>query len=73
MSGFMEVPDFTLSGVAIRQTSFKGREALEVTMPASAYQDATKDALVDRDFMAWRDIDFGDGVIELDVASVQAP
>ena len=68
----MVVSDFKLSGVALRQTSFKGREALEVTMPSSANQNPATDTLVDRDFMAWQDGDFADGTIEVDVASVLA-
>jgi hypothetical protein len=38
-------------------------------MPSSAAQDPAKETLVDRDYMAWIDADFGDGVIEVDVAS----
>jgi hypothetical protein len=65
--------DFKLSSVQLEETVFKGRKAFRVSMPASAYQDPAKDVLTDRDLMAWRPIDFGDGTIEVDVASTIAP
>lgn len=65
--------DFNLSGVVLKETSYKGRSALQVTMPSSAYQNPATDVLTDRDFMAWQALDFCDGSIELDVASVLAP
>ena len=65
--------DFNLSGVFVRPAIYKGRSAVEVTMPPSAYQNPATDVLSDRDFMAWQPIDFDDGIIELDVASVIAP
>jgi hypothetical protein len=61
-----------LSGVLARPALFKNRSAIEVTMPASASQDPAKEALKDRNFMAWRALDFTDGTVELDVASVIA-
>ena len=64
---------WNLSGVQARPAQFKGRSAIEVTMPTSAWQDPAKEALKDRNFMAWRALDFTDGTIELDVASVIAP
>lgn len=66
----MRIEDFRLSGVSIRATRFDGLDCLAVSMPSSAYQDPAKEALVDRDFMAWQDGDFADGTIEVDVASV---
>jgi hypothetical protein len=63
------ITNFRLSGVSIREAVFDGRQAVELRMPSSATQDPTKDSLVDRDFMAWIDTDFGDGSIEVDVAS----
>jgi hypothetical protein len=66
------MPEFILSGVSIEQTSYLGREAIRLTMPASANQNPAVEALVDRDFMAWLPIDFADGTIEVDVASVLA-
>jgi hypothetical protein len=68
----MRVADFNLSGVSVEATRFGGRDCLAVSMPSSAYQDPATDALVDRDFMAWQSVDFADGVIEVDVASVLA-
>lgn len=62
-----------LNTVALRRTTYKGRGAIELTLPISANQDPSRETLIDRDFMAWsRDIDFTDGVIELSVASVLA-
>lgn len=62
-----------LSGVSVAETSYKGREALQVTMPSSAWLNPAVEELVDRDFMAWHPLDFADGTIEVDVASVLAP
>ena len=62
-----------LSGVQVRPAQFKGRSAIEVTMPQTAWQDPAKEALKDRNFMAWRALDFTDGTVALDVASVIAP
>lgn len=62
-----------LNTVALRRTTYKGRDAIELTLPASANQDPSRETLIDRDFMAWSpEIDFSDGVIELSVASVLA-
>jgi len=69
----MRSADFTLSGVSIAEIDYKGRDALRVTMPASAYQNAAVEELVDRNFMAWQPLDFADGTIEVEVASVLAP
>jgi hypothetical protein len=38
-------------------------------MPSEAIQDPQKEQLSDRNFMAWSPLDFGDGVVEVDVAS----
>lgn len=64
--------EFTLSGVALEQASYLGRDAIRLTMPASANQNPAVEALVDRDFMAWLPVDFADGTIEVYVASVLA-
>lgn len=64
--------DLKLQGVFAQRLSYLGREAVELTMPASATQDPAT-GLIDRDYMAWKDIDFGDGTIEVDLASVLAP
>ncbi len=61
--------DFTLSGVSLDQSSYKGEPAFRMTMPSEAIQDPQKEKLADRDFMAWLPSDFGDGVIEVEVAS----
>jgi hypothetical protein len=60
-----------LQGVFKREVEYMGRNAIQLTMPASASQDPTA-GLSDRDFMAWADMDFTDGTIEVDVASVLA-
>lgn len=61
--------DFTLSGVSLEQSSYKGEPAFRMTMPSEAIQDPQKEKLADRDFMAWLPSNFGDGVIEVEVAS----
>ena len=70
---FTDVGKLNLSGVEVRPFRFKDRDAIEVTMPVSSWQDPAKEALKDRNFMAWRALDFADGTIELDVASRIAP
>ncbi|MCF3641258.1 hypothetical protein LXM94_14875 [Rhizobium sp. TRM95111] len=61
--------DFILSGVSLEQSSYKGEPAFRMTMPSEAIQDPQKEKLADRDFMAWLPLDFGNGVIEVEVAS----
>ena len=34
--------DFKLSGVSLRETVYKGRAAIELTMPSSAYLDPAR-------------------------------
>lgn len=65
--------NFNLNGVSVRDATFKGRAAIEITMPSSASQDPEMEILVDRDYMAWVPTDFRDGTIEVAVASVLAP
>jgi hypothetical protein len=65
--------EYILSGVALEHATYQGREAVKLTMPPAATQDPTTELLTDRDFMAWLPVDFGDGSIEVDVASVLAP
>lgn len=66
--------DFKLQGVSLAETTFQGGTAFEITMPKSATQDPARETLTDRgDYMAWLPIDFGDGAIKVDVASVLAP
>lgn len=69
----LRVDQFMLSGVSLAEVTYKGVRAFEVRMPASSYQDPTKEALADRNFMAWLPVDFGDGTIEVDLASDLAP
>jgi hypothetical protein len=64
--------EFNLCGVDLETTSYKDRKAYKVTMPSSSYQDPARDILSDRALMAWRMMDFSDGVIEVDVASTLA-
>jgi hypothetical protein len=61
--------DFRLSGVSLEPSIYKGEPAFRITMPREAIQDPQKEQLTDRDFMAWLPLDFGDGVIEVEVAS----
>jgi hypothetical protein len=68
-----ETMDFILQGVSLVSAPYQGRDAVRVTMPASATQDPAKEALSDRDYMAWLDTDFGDGTIEVDLATELAP
>lgn len=67
------VTDFRLSGVTLRESTYQDEPALEIRMPTSSYQDPAREKLADRDFMAWLPVDFGDGTIEVDVASDLAP
>jgi hypothetical protein len=60
---------FHLSGVSLRASTYQGAPAMELRMPSASYQDPAKEALADRDFMAWLPVDFGDGTIDVDVAS----
>lgn len=64
-----EVNDFRLSGVTLEGAMYQGDAAFKMLMPKEAIQDPETEALSDRDFMAWLPIDFGDGVIEVEVAS----
>ncbi len=64
---------YRLSGVKLQSTTYLGGPALELRMPSSSYQDASKETLSDRDFMAWLPVDFHDGTVEVDIASDLAP
>lgn len=61
--------DYLLSGVSLEQVTYKGDPAFQMTMQRDKIQDPQKEQLADRDFMAWLPADFGDGVIEVEVAS----
>jgi len=67
--GMPHADRFKLSGVSLTAGTYRGVRAFEVRMPASSYQDPAKETLADRNFMAWLPVDFGDGTIEVDVAS----
>lgn len=67
------IADLVLSGVSIESGHFKGREGFRVAMPAAQWQDANKETLTDRNFMAWLPGDFKNGTIEVDIASTLAP
>lgn len=69
VSAQQKIEDFKLSGITLRSDSYLGEPAFEVRMPSTSYQDPTKEKLADRDFMAWLPIDFGNGSIEVEVAS----
>lgn len=61
--------DFRLSGVSLEKTRYQGQAAFKMMMPSDKIQDPAKEALADRDFMAWLPVDFTDGTIDVDVAS----
>jgi hypothetical protein len=63
------VEQFRLSGVTLRESTYQGAPAFELTMPASSWQDPAREKLSDRNFMAWLPLDFGNGTIDVDVAS----
>jgi hypothetical protein len=67
------IDQFKASGVSIRNSNYKGDAAVEITMPSSSYQDPSREKLADRNFMAWLPMDFGDGTIEVELASDLAP
>ena len=62
----------TLSGVSAEDTIFKDRTSVLVTMPSSSYQNPQTDTLTDRPLFAWIPLDFANGSIQVDVASVLA-
>jgi hypothetical protein len=64
---------FRLSGVSLELGTFNGEPAFKMTMPSQAIQDPLKAQLADRDFMAWLPLDFGDGVVEAELASELVP
>jgi len=68
-----QVDQFRLSGVALRPEKYKGVASIRLTMPSHSYQDPRKEALADRNFMAWLPMDFGNGIVEADIASDLAP
>jgi hypothetical protein len=64
-----DAKSYRRSGVELRDSTYLGAPALELRMPASAYQDPAREQLSDRNFMAWLPVDFQDGTIEVEVAS----
>jgi hypothetical protein len=64
---------FTFSGVSAEDVIFKDRTSILVTMPPASYQNLQTEKLTDRALFAWLPIDFANGTIEVDVASVLAP
>jgi hypothetical protein len=64
--------DFRLSDVWLETAHFQSREAFRVTMSSDSYQDILTERLTDRPFLAWLPVDFGNGTIEVDLASVLA-
>lgn len=60
---------FRVHGVDLSQDG----QGLRVSMPRQHWQDAAKDKLADRDFMAWLSLDFHDGVIEAEMKAELAP
>jgi len=72
-SAQQKIDAYKLSGVTLLAETYLGEPAFKVCMPSSSYQDPKKEKLADRNFMAWLPIDFGDGSIEVDIASDLAP
>lgn len=66
---FNDVARFHLSGVTLESSELQGVTVFAMRMPSTSYQDAQKETLTDRDFMAWIPLDFQDGTIEVDVRS----
>jgi hypothetical protein len=64
---------FKTSGVRCEDVTYQGRDAILVTMPSASYQNPATDKLTDRALLAWLQGDFGDGTIEVSVASALAP
>jgi hypothetical protein len=64
-----KVEQFRLSGVTLRESTYQGAQAFELTMPPSSWQDPAREKLSDRNFMAWLPLDFGNGTIDVEVAS----
>ncbi|WP_220446048.1 DUF1080 domain-containing protein [Novosphingobium umbonatum] len=60
---------FRVNGVELAKDS----EGLRLSMPRQYWQDPAREALADRDFMAWLPIDFHNGVIEAEVKAGLAP
>jgi len=69
MTSIPSPADFMLSGVSLRAATYLGQPAFEIRMPTSAYQDPARERLMGRAYMAWLPMEFGDGAIEVDVAS----
>ena len=67
-----EVHAFRVSDVRIETVQYKAVDALRVSMASDSYQDIRRDRLTDRPFLAWLPVDFGNGTIDADVASVLA-
>ncbi len=55
--------DFHINGVDLT----RDREGLRVELPRRLWQDPAREALSDRDFMAWLPVDFHDGTIEVEM------
>ena len=64
--------EFRISGVSIEKARYKSVDALRVSMSSDSYQDIRNERLTDRPFLAWLPVDFANGTIEVDVASVLA-
>ncbi|MHC1711379.1 MAG: hypothetical protein AB9872_04425 [Solidesulfovibrio sp.] len=64
---------FKLSSVLAKDSTYKGKKVIEVTMPSELYQDPKNEVLTDRPNLAWLSVDFHNGVIECDVAAALSP
>ena len=61
--------EFRTKGVELAQEG----GTMRVSLPRQHWQDPAREALADRDFMAWLPVDFHDGVIEAEVKGELAP
>jgi hypothetical protein len=69
----LSLKGFKFSSVLAKESAYKGKRAIEVTLPSELYQDPKKEVLTDRPNLAWLSVDFHNGVIECDVAAVLSP
>jgi hypothetical protein len=64
-----KLSDFRVNGVELSAD----QDSYRVALPPKYWQDAAREVLKDRDYMAWLPIDFHDGVIEAEVKGEIAP
>lgn len=67
------INEFKLSAVLADEAGFAGKNAVRITLPPEYFQNPEKDVLTDRPLYALLPVDFGNGVIDVDIASVLHP